>query len=55
MSRDEKTFGGGEKLKTLDQWAEELLKDAFFQAAEDDEKVLLKADEAFPEDDFEEE
>jgi hypothetical protein len=55
MSGDEKTFGGGEKLKTLDQWTEELLRDAFFQAAEDDTKVLLNADEAFADDDFEEE
>jgi hypothetical protein len=55
MSRDKKTFGGGEKLKTLDQWTEELLKDAFFQAAEDDRRVLLEADEAFADDDFEEE
>ena len=42
-------------MKNFDQWTEELLKDAFFQAAEDDEKVLLKTDEAFPDDDFEEE
>jgi len=43
-------------LKTFDQWMQELLKDAFLQAAEDDGKVPLKTtDEAFGEDDFEEE
>ena len=55
ISEDEKIFRGGERLKNFDQWMEELLKDAFFQAAEDDRKVLLKADEAFADDDFEEE
>ncbi len=47
--------GGGERLKNFDQWMEELLKDAFLQAAEDDRKVLLKVDEALADDDSEEE
>ena len=55
MSREAKTVGGGERLKTFDQWMQELLKDAFLQAAEDDGKVPLKTDEAFGDDDFEEE
>ena len=42
-------------MKNFDQWTEELLKDAFFQAAADNEKVPLKADEALADDDFEEE
>jgi hypothetical protein len=46
---------GGEKLKNFDQWTEELLKDAFLQAAKDDREVLLNADEASADDDFEEE
>ena len=42
-------------MKNFDQWTEELLKDAFFQAAEDNGKVPLKADEALADDDVEEE
>jgi len=42
-------------VKNFDQWTEELSKDVFPQADEDDGKVLLKADEIFVEDDFEEE
>ncbi len=55
MSGDKKNVGGGERLKNFDQWTEELLKEAFFQAAQDDGKDPLKADEAFTDDDFEEE
>ena len=42
-------------MKNLDQWMEELSKDVFTQADDDDRKVLFKADEIFVEDDFEEE
>ena len=42
-------------MKNFDQWTEELLKDAFLQAAKDDREVLLNADEASADDDFEEE
>jgi hypothetical protein len=44
-----------EKLKNFDHWTEELSKHAFTQADEDDRKALLKADEIFVDDDFEEE
>jgi hypothetical protein len=50
-----KTVGGGKRVKNFDQWIEELSKDVFTQADEDDRKVLLKTDEIFVEDDFEEE
>jgi hypothetical protein len=42
-------------VKNFDQWIEELSRDVFTQADEDDGKVLLKTDEVFVEDDFEEE
>jgi hypothetical protein len=42
-------------LKNYDQWTEELSKAVFVQTDEDDRKVLLKADEIFVDDDFEEE
>jgi hypothetical protein len=42
-------------LKDFDQWTEELSKAVFVQTDEDDRKVLLKADEIFVDDDFEEE
>ena len=42
-------------MKNFDQWTEELSKDVLPQADEDDRKGLLKADETFVEDDFEEE
>ncbi len=42
-------------MKNFDEWTKELLKDAFLQASKDDGEVLLKADENFVDDDFEEE
>jgi hypothetical protein len=45
----------GGKLKNFDEWTEELSKDVFPQTDQDDRKVLLKADEIFVDDDFEEE
>ncbi len=42
-------------MKNYDQWTEELSKAVFVQTDEDDRKVLLKADEIFVDDDFEEE
>ena len=42
-------------MKDFDQWTEELSKAVFVQPDEDDRKVLLKADEIFVDDDFEEE
>ncbi|MGB7572682.1 MAG: hypothetical protein WBN53_02380 [Thermodesulfobacteriota bacterium] len=42
-------------MENFDQWTEALSRGVFTQADEDDRKVLLKADEIFVEDDFEEE
>jgi len=42
-------------LKNFDEWTEQLAKGAFVRTDEEDRKVLLKADDLFVEDDFDEE
>ncbi len=53
---DEKSIRGGNDLKNFDQWTEEVSKEGFTQQDDEEKKKpLLKADEIFVEDDFEEE
>jgi len=45
----------GKKLRSFDQWTEELTRDISFQKDEDNTKVLWRMDEVFDEDMEEEE